>query len=96
MAQVNIAGATGYTGLELLRLLVKHPDVEIGTLTSDSHAGKNIAEVAPSLAGWIDRILVKLTPDVAKECDILFLALPHTTSMKHVPALLQGGCRTSI
>ena len=93
MAKVNIAGATGYTGLELLRLLVKHPDVEIGTLTSESHAGKNIAEVAPSLAGWIDRILVKLTPDMAKECDILFLALPHTTSMKHVPALLQGGCR---
>ena len=93
MVKVNIAGATGYTGLELLRLLVKHPDVEIGTLTSESHAGKNIAEVAPSLAGWIDRILVKLTPDVAKECDILFLALPHTTSMKHVPALLQGGCR---
>ena len=93
MAKVNIAGATGYTGLELLRLLVKHPDVEIGTLTSESHAGENIAEVAPSLAGWIDRTLVKLTPDMAKECDILFLALPHTTSMKHVPALLQGGCR---
>ena len=93
MAQVSIAGATGYTGIELLRLLVTHPDVEIGTLTAESQAGKNITEVAPSLTGWIDRTLVKLTPDVAKECDILFLALPHTTSMKHVPALLQGGCR---
>jgi len=93
MAKVSIAGATGYTGLELLRLLVKHPDVEIGALTADSHAGKNIAEVAPSLKGWVDQTLVELTPQAAKECDVLFLALPHTTSMRHVPELLQGGCK---
>ncbi len=93
MAKVSIAGATGYTGLELIRLLVKHPEVEIVALTAESHAGKNIAEVVPSLKGWVDQTLVKLSTDVAKECDILFLALPHSTSMKYVPELLQCDCR---
>jgi N-acetyl-gamma-glutamyl-phosphate reductase len=93
MKKISIAGATGYTGIELLRLLVKHPEVEIGTLTAESHAGKNIAEVAPSLQGWVDQTLVKLSPEVAKGCDVLFLALPHTTSMKHVPELLKAGCK---
>ncbi|NIP99979.1 MAG: N-acetyl-gamma-glutamyl-phosphate reductase [Nitrospinaceae bacterium] len=93
MARVSIAGATGYTGIELLRLLVNHPEVEIGSLTADSHAGKNICEVAPSLKGWVDQTLVELTPDAGKECDVLFLALPHTASMKYVPELLQGGCK---
>jgi N-acetyl-gamma-glutamyl-phosphate reductase len=91
MKKISIAGATGYTGIELLRLLVKHPEVEIVTLTAESHAGKNIAEVAPSLKGWVDQTLVKLSPEVAQECDVLFLALPHTTSMQHVPELLQSG-----
>jgi N-acetyl-gamma-glutamyl-phosphate reductase len=62
MKKISIAGATGYTGIELLRLLVKHPEVEIVTLTAESHAGKNIAEVAPSLQGWVDQTLVKLSP----------------------------------
>ena len=93
MSKVSIAGATGYTGIELIRLLVKHPEVEVATLTAESHAGKNITEVAPSLRGWVDQTLVKLSTDVAKGCDILFLALPHSTSMKYVPELLKGGCR---
>ncbi len=93
MKKISIAGATGYTGIELLRLLVKHPEVEIGSLTAESHAGKNIATVAPSLKGWADQTLVKLSPAVAQECDVLFLALPHTTSMKHVPELLQSDCK---
>jgi N-acetyl-gamma-glutamyl-phosphate reductase len=93
MKKISIAGATGYTGIELIRLLVKHPEVEIVTLTAESHAGKNIAEVAPSLKGWVDQTLVKLSPEVAKQCDVLFLALPHTTSMQHVPALLKSDCK---
>jgi N-acetyl-gamma-glutamyl-phosphate reductase len=93
MKKISIAGATGYTGIELLRLLVKHPEVEIVTLTAESHAGKNIAEVAPSLKGWVDQTLVKLSPEVAKQCDVLFLALPHTTSMQHVPELMKSDCK---
>ena len=93
MKKISIAGATGYTGIELLRLLVKHPEVEIVTLTAESHAGKNIADVAPSLQGWVDQTLVKLSPEVAQGCDVLFLALPHTTSMQYVPELLKAGCK---
>ena len=93
MKKISIAGATGYTGIELIRLLVKHPEVEIVALTAESHAGKNIAEVAPSLKGWVDQTLVKLSPELAKECDVLFLALPYTTSMQHVPDLLNSDCR---
>ena len=93
MTKISIAGATGYTGIDLLRLLVNHPEVEIVTLTAESHAGKNIAEVAPSLRGWFDQTLVKLSPKVGQECDVLFLALPHTTSMQHVPDLLKSDCK---
>lgn len=93
MTKISIAGATGYTGIELLRLLVNHPEVEIATLTAESHAGKHITDVVPSLRGWVDQTLIKLSPDIAKECDVLFLALPHTTSMKHVPELLQQNCK---
>ena len=93
MKKISIAGATGYTGIELLRLLVNHPEVEIATLTAESHAGKNIAAVVPSLKGWVDQTLIKLSPKVAEGCDVLFLALPHTTSMEHVPELLQHDCK---
>jgi len=93
MKRVSIAGATGYTGIELLRLLVRHPGVRIVALTADSHAGENIADAAPSLAGYLDHILVALEPSIADDCDILFLALPHTASMAHVPELLNRDCR---
>ncbi|TDJ58149.1 MAG: N-acetyl-gamma-glutamyl-phosphate reductase [Nitrospina sp.] len=93
MAKISIAGATGYTGLELIRLLVQHPEAELITLTADSHAGKNITEVAPSLRGWVDQPLVKLDPSIAEGCDILFLALPHTAAMGQVPGMLRGSCR---
>lgn len=93
MKRVSIAGATGYTGIELLRLLVRHPGVRIVALTADSHAGENIADAAPSLAGYLDHTLVALDASIADDCDILFLALPHTASMAHVPELLNRDCR---
>ncbi|MFQ5450771.1 MAG: N-acetyl-gamma-glutamyl-phosphate reductase [Nitrospinaceae bacterium] len=93
MVKIGIAGATGYTGLELLRLLLKHPEAEIGVLTSESFQGRRVDEVFPSLSGFLDRQFVKLSPGVGKECDILFLALPHTTAMNLVPEMLKGTCR---
>ena len=93
MKRVSIAGATGYTGIELLRLLVRHPGVRIVALTAESHVGENIADAAPSLAGYLDHTLVALDASIAGDCDILFLALPHTASMAHVPELLNRGCR---
>lgn len=93
MTKISIAGATGYTGLELLRILSKHPQADLVSLTSESYAGKNISEVFPSLAGEIDHELVPLNPDIAEKCDILFLALPHTAAMSKVPEFLKQSCR---
>lgn len=93
MTKISIAGATGYTGLELLRILSKHPQAELVSLTSESYAGKNIREVFPSLAGSVNHELVRMTPKIAEECDILFLALPHTVAMSQVPKFLKQACR---
>ena len=60
MVKVGIAGATGYTGFELVRLLLKHSEVEIVTLTSETSEGKKISDVFPSLRGFCDRHLAGL------------------------------------
>ncbi|GJL78579.1 MAG: N-acetyl-gamma-glutamyl-phosphate reductase [Nitrospinaceae bacterium] len=93
MVKVGIAGASGYTGLELVRLLIKHPEVEITTLTSEKHQGQKIADVFPFFSGFLDKKFVSLSPSIAEGCDLLFLALPHTTSMNQVPAFLKTNCR---
>ena len=93
MAKIGIVGATGYTGLELLRLLIKHPKGELVTLTSETYSGKQVSEVFPSLGGCIDRSLVKLDSKTGEGCDILFLALPHTTAMDKVAGFLENRCR---
>jgi len=93
MLKVSIAGATGYTGLELIRLLLRHPEVEIAHVTAESNRGKPLAEVCPSLAGFLDRELVGLNTDVARQCEVLFLALPHGVAMPQAPCFLEAGCR---
>lgn len=93
MIKVGIAGATGYTGLELVRLLLGHPAVEIAALTSETYQGQKIAEVFPSLAGHLDGELVPLESMAAWDVEILFLALPHNTSMAKMPGLLTGKTR---
>ncbi len=93
MIDISIAGASGYTGLELIRLLLKHPEVRFSTLTSETYAGKSIAEVFPSLEGHIDHKLVPLSENIGNTCHILFLALPHTTGMKWMPQFLASPCK---
>ncbi len=93
MAKVAIAGASGYTGIELVRLLLRHPEVEISALTSETYQGKRVDEVFPSLAGFTDQKFVAFSPDAFRGCDMLFLALPHTTAMEQVPAFLKQNLR---
>jgi len=93
MVKVGIAGASGYTGLELVRLLTRHPEVEITTVTSETFQGQKIADVFPSFSGFSELEFVRLSPSIADACDVLFLALPHTTSMNRVPGFLTGNCR---
>jgi N-acetyl-gamma-glutamyl-phosphate reductase len=89
----GIAGASGYTGAELLRLLSRHPHIEVARVTADRHAGRALEEVFPFLRGEGDLTLEKLDPrSLADACRVVFCGLPHTTSMEVVPALLEAGC----
>ncbi|MEW6182421.1 MAG: N-acetyl-gamma-glutamyl-phosphate reductase [Bacillota bacterium] len=94
MIKVGIIGATGYTGAELVRLLVRHPAVEIAMLTSRSYAGKKLSEVFPHLTGFSDRELVALDADeVAAGCDVVFVALPHGHAVSVAKTVLDRGKR---
>lgn len=89
-----VVGATGYTGVELIRLLIGHPAVEITALTSESYADSSIAEVFPSVAGLLGLTCKKFDPqEVAKAADLIFLALPHKTAMAAAVELLPLGRR---
>ena len=93
MIRVGIVGATGYTGLELLKLLLPHPQVEIVAVTS-RQAGAAIGAVHPRLAGRLDLVLENLTPsELADRCDCVFCCLPHGASAETVAALLAAGTR---
>jgi len=77
----SVIGATGYTGGELVRLLLNHSKIEIGTLTSESYAGKKVSDVHPSLTGLVDQSYVALDMNkIIDESDVIFAALPHGAS----------------
>ena len=78
---VGIAGASGYTGSELLRLLIHHPNVTIQSITSERLAGQHVTDVFPQLSGTIDLTFQSMDKLDAASLDILFLALPHGVSM---------------
>ncbi|MFE7443849.1 N-acetyl-gamma-glutamyl-phosphate reductase [Streptomyces chartreusis] len=75
-----VAGASGYAGGELLRLLLAHSEVEIGALTGNSNAGQRLGALQPHLLPLADRVLQETTPEVLAGHDVVFLALPHGQS----------------
>ncbi len=75
-----IAGASGYAGGEILRLLLGHPDMEVGALTAASNAGMRVGDVHPHLTPLADRLLLETTPESLAGHDVVFLALPHGAS----------------
>ncbi|KAF3464428.1 N-acetyl-gamma-glutamyl-phosphate reductase [Streptomyces sp. Tu 3180] len=75
-----VAGASGYAGGELLRLLLAHPEVEIGALTGNSNVGQRLGALQPHLLPLADRVLEPTSPDVLAGHDVVFLALPHGQS----------------
>jgi N-acetyl-gamma-glutamyl-phosphate reductase len=94
MLRVGIIGGTGYTGGELLRLLIMHPLAEITVVTSRGQKGKPVDSVHPSLKNLIDLNFEDVDPaGIAKKCDVVFTAVPHGAAMAVVPALLQEGLR---
>lgn len=93
MIKVGVVGGTGYTGVELLRLLAVHPEVSLQAITSRSEAGQPVADMFPNLRGHVD--LAFTTPDAAglETCDLVFFATPNGTAMKLVPDLLGAGVK---
>ena len=93
MIKVGIVGGTGYTGVELLRLLSAHPEVSLEVITSRSEAGIAVSELFPNLRGHVD--LVFQQPDVEQlaNCAVVFFATPHTVAMSLVPELIAKGIR---
>jgi len=81
---VGIVGATGYTGSELVRLLINHPKVNLEIITSESKAGKSFSEINPQFTGRIDMTLEPLENLKNHELDLVFLALPHGVSMSFI------------
>jgi N-acetyl-gamma-glutamyl-phosphate reductase len=94
MVRVAILGATGYTALELIKILLRHPHVQITALTSRQEGNKHVSAVHPSLAGRIDLQLEDVSPaEVARRADCVFGCLPHGVTAEIVPQLLAGGTR---
>src|SRR5690554_4457642 len=92
MIKVSIIGATGYTGIELLRLLSQHQDVEIKKLVSRSNPGKKIREIYPQFVN-ADYFLSEYNIEELMESDLVFTALPHGVSQGYVADLYNRGIR---
>ncbi len=93
MIKVGIAGATGYAGIELIRILLGHPEIKITKLAAKMDGKpQKISDIFPSLKGRMDLVCADLdVNDMAKESDLIFLALPHKVSLKFVPQFIKLG-----
>ncbi len=91
MVRVGILGGTGYTGLELLRILASHPKVEISWVHSERFSGMSLEEYCPA---WRKRVALMISGqevlDRAREVDVVFTALPHGVAMEYIPRLLEA------
>lgn len=93
MIKVGIVGGTGYTGVELLRILAIHPGVELAVITSRKEAGTAVAELFPSLRGRISLKFSDPAEGKLQQCDVVFFATPNGVAMGEVPALLKAGAK---
>ena len=91
---VAILGATGYTAYEAIKILLRHPDVEIVAATSRTEAGRPIASVHPALTNRLDLVVESLSPEeVGERADCVFSCLPHKASAMQIPAILGAGAK---
>lgn len=90
MKKIGIVGATGYTGVELLRILATHPQVDITFVTSRSNAGTRVDSMFPSLRGFIDLTFSNPNSEELADCDLVFFATPNGIAMQQAEALLKA------
>ncbi|SET00842.1 N-acetyl-gamma-glutamyl-phosphate reductase [Nitrosomonas marina] len=93
MIKVGIVGGTGYTGVELLRILIQHPEVKITTITSRNESGMDVAELFASLRGHIDLKFSDPSGSALDQCDLVFFATPNGIAMQQAEALLDAGVK---
>ncbi len=93
MIKAGVVGGTGYTGVELLRLLVAHPEVEIAVITSRAEAGRKVSDIYPNLREHLDLSFKEPSLDVLSQCDLVFFATPNGTAMKMAADLLAAGVK---
>ena len=93
MIRIGIVGGTGYTGVELLRLLAQHPEAEVQAITSRKDAGTRVAEMFPSLRGRYDLAFCEPKDAHLGDCDVVFFATPHGVAMSQARELVAAGVR---
>ena len=93
MIKVGIIGGTGYTGVELLRLLCVHPKVRLTVITSRGEAGKKVADLFPNLRGHVDLAFSEPDEKQLATCDVVFAATPNGIAMQHARVLMQAGVK---
>ncbi len=93
MIRVGIIGGTGYTGVELLRLLSVHPQVELRVITSRAEAGNPVADLFPNLRGFVDLCFSEPDARLLAGCDVVFSATPNGVAMTHARSLVEAGVR---
>jgi N-acetyl-gamma-glutamyl-phosphate reductase len=91
--KAGIVGGTGYTGVELLRLLAQHPDVELRAITSRKEAGTPVAAMFPSLRKRVELAFTEPGPAALRGCDVVFFATPHGVCMQDARAVLDAGAK---
>ena len=93
MIKVGIVGGTGYTGVEILRLLVLHPEVSLQVITSRSEAGRKVADLYPNLRGYTELEFTRPDTEALAGCDLVFFATPNGIAMQQTRELLEAGVR---
>lgn len=93
MIKAAILGATGYAGIELVRILTNHPDVSIEIVGSHSFAGQKISDVYQNLVHILEKECTELDLDAVEKCDVAFCALPHGASKSVIPQILERGVK---
>lgn len=93
MIRAGIVGGTGYTGVELLRLLAQHPQAKVEVITSRAEAGTRVDAMFPNLRGHYDLAFSEPDPQVLAACDVVFFATPHGVAQAMMPELIKAGTR---
>src|SRR5437016_6200586 len=93
MIKIAIVGGTGYTGVELLRLLAQHPKAELRAITTRKEAGTKVADMFPSLRGHYDLVFSDAAGADLRTCDVVFFATPHGVAMAQARELVGAGVR---